>query len=161
MKTNVWEHPILSRFVPPDILQPRSVRRTKAPDSDFYHITAARTAKQLAEEGIAVTIGAHGQREGLASHWEMWGFAQGGMSPYEVLRTATTDSARKLGMSDDIGSLEPGKLADLVILDANPLEDIYRTDEIHRVMLNGRLYDAATLNEVVTGDRETRPFFWE
>jgi len=161
MKTNVWEHPILSHFVPPDILQPRSVRRTKAPESDFYHITAARTAKQLADEGIAVTIGAHGQREGLGSHWEMWGFAQGGMSPYEVLRTATTDSARKLGMSDDIGSLEPGKLADLVILDANPLEDIYRTDEIHRVMLNGRLYDAATLNEVVTGDRETRPFFWE
>lgn len=161
MKTNVWEHPILSRFVPPDILQPRSVRRTKAPESDFYHITAARTAKQLAGEGIAVTIGAHGQREGLASHWEMWGFAQGGMSPLEVLRTATTDSARKLGMSDDLGSLEPGKLADLVILGADPLEDIYRSDEVSMVMLNGRLYEADTMNEVVTGDRKTRPFFWQ
>jgi imidazolonepropionase-like amidohydrolase len=161
MATNVWEHPILSRFVPPHILQPRSVRRTKAPESDFYHITAARTAKQLAGEGIAVTIGAHGQREGLASHWEMWGFAQGGMTPLEVLRTATTDSARKLGMQADIGSLEAGKLADLVILDANPLEDIYRTDEVSMVMLNGRLYEADTLNEVVTGDRRTRPFFWQ
>jgi imidazolonepropionase-like amidohydrolase len=161
MKTNVWEHPILSRFVPPDILQPRSVRRTKAPESDFYHITAARTAKQLAGEGIAVTIGAHGQREGLASHWEMWGFAQGGMSPLEGLRTATTDSARKLGMSNDLGSLEVGKLADLVILDANPLEDIYRTDEVSMVMLNGRLYEANTMNEIVTGDRKTQPFFWQ
>jgi imidazolonepropionase-like amidohydrolase/Tol biopolymer transport system component len=161
METNVWEHPILSRFVPPDILQPRSVRRTKAPESDFYHITAARTAKQLAQQGIPVTIGAHGQREGLASHWEIWGFAQGGMTPLEALRTATTDSARKLGMSSDLGSLEAGKLADLVILDANPLQDIYRSDEVDRVMLNGRLYDVSTMNEVVTGNRKTRPFFWQ
>ncbi len=161
MATDVWEHPILANFVPPEILQPSSVRRTKAPDSDFYHITAAREAADLAREGIAVTIGAHGEREGLASHWEMWGFAQGGMSPVEVLRTATTDSARKLGMSHDIGSIEAGKLADLVILDANPLEDIYRSDEVNMVMLNGRLYDAATMNEVVTGDRKTAPFFWQ
>lgn len=161
METNVWEHPILSKFVPPHVLQPRSVRRVKAPESDFYHITIAETSKQLADAGVIVTIGAHGQREGLASHWEMWGFAQGGMSPVQVLKTATIDSARKIGMEADIGSLEEGKLADLVILDVNPLDDIYQTDKVDRVMLNGRLYAADSLDELVTGERATKPFYWQ
>ena len=160
-ETEVWKHPLLSRFVPPNILQPRSVRRTIAPIDDYHYIAVAAQAKKLADEGVLVTIGAHGQREGLGSHWEMWGFAQGGMSPLEVLRTATIAAATKLGMEDDIGSIETGKLADLVILDANPLDDIYQTDKIDKVMLNGRLYDAATLNETVTGDRKTQPFFWQ
>ena len=160
-KTDVWKHPLLSRFAPPHILQPRSVRRIKAPDEDFYHVTSAATAKQLADQGVTVTIGAHGQREGLASHWEMWGFAQGGMSPVEALRSATTAAAEKLGFDRDLGSLEVGKLADLVVLDANPLEDIYQSDKVHMVMLNGRLYEAATLNETVTGDRKTNAFYWQ
>lgn len=160
-KTDVWKHPILSNFVPPHILQPASVRRITAPDEDFYHVTSAATAKQLADEGVNVSIGAHGQREGLASHWEIWGFAQGGMSPIEALRSATIAPAEKLGFDKDIGSLAVGKLADLVILDANPLEDIYKTDKVSMVMLNGRLYEAATLNEVVTGERKTRPFYWQ
>ena len=160
-ETEVWKHPILSRFVPPHILQPASIRRTKAPPEDYYHVTSAATAKQLADAGVLVSIGAHGQREGLASHWEMWGFAQGGMSPLEVLRTATTAPAEVLGYSDDLGTIEVGKLADLVILDVNPLDDIYQTDKVSKVMLNGRLYDAATLNEEVTGNRETKPFYWQ
>jgi imidazolonepropionase-like amidohydrolase len=160
-ETEVWKHPILSRFVPPDILRPASVRRTKAPLEDYHHIPVAAQAKRLADAGVPVTIGAHGQREGLASHWEIWGFAQGGMSPVEALATATISSATKLGMEDDIGSLEAGKLADLVILDANPLEDIFQTDKVDQVMLNGRLYDAATLNETVTGDHENSAFYWQ
>jgi Tol biopolymer transport system component/imidazolonepropionase-like amidohydrolase len=160
-QSNVWEHPILSHYVPPHILQPRSVRRILAPDSDYYHTVSAATAKLMADRGVMVSIGAHGQREGLASHWEMWGFAQGGMSAIEALRTATSTPARALGFDSDIGSLEVGKLADLVILDANVLEDIFASDKVNMVMLNGRLYDAATLNEKVTGNRTTMPFYWQ
>ena len=160
-ESNVWEHEILSRFVPPHILQPQSVRRITAPFSDFYHVTSAATAKKLSEQGVMVSIGAHGQREGLASHWEIWSFAQGGMSPVQALQAATITPARALGYAADLGSLEPGKLADLVVIDADILEDIYQTDRVTHVMLNGRLYEAGTLNEVVTGDRKTKPFYWQ
>ena len=160
-QSDVWKHPILSKFVPPHILQPRSVRRLTMPETDFHHAVSARTAKLLADRGVMVSIGAHGQREGLASHWEMWGFAQGGMSVIEVLRTATTTPAKALGFDNDLGSLEAGKLADLVILDANVLDDIFQSDKVNMVMLNGRLYDAATMNEKVTGSRTTKPFYWQ
>jgi imidazolonepropionase-like amidohydrolase len=160
-ETEVWKHPILSRFVPPQVLQPRSVRRIKAPDEDYQHISSATTARLLAEEGVLVSIGAHGQREGLASHWEIWSFAQGGMSAVEALRAATLTPARALGYASDLGSLEPGKLADLVVIDADVLADIYQSDRVSHVMLNGRLYEAETMNEVVTGERKTKPFFWQ
>jgi imidazolonepropionase-like amidohydrolase/Tol biopolymer transport system component len=160
-QSNVWEHPILSRFVPPHILQPRSVRRVLAPDGDYYHMVSAATAKLMADQGVMVSIGAHGQREGLASHWEMWGFAQGGMSPLQALQAATSTPAKALGYDDDLGSIEVGKLADLVVLDANILEDIFKSDQVNMVMLNGRLYDSATMNEKVTGSRTTQPFYWQ
>lgn len=161
MATDVWRHPILSKHAPPRILQANSVRRTKAPEEDFYDQVSAATAKLLADRGVMVSIGAHGQEEGLASHWEMWSFARGGMSPLEALRTATIVPAKHLGFAQDIGSLEPGKLADLVVLNANPLDDIQNSDDISHVMLNGRLYDAMTLNEEVTGDRRRAPYWWE
>jgi len=160
-ESNVWEHEILSRFVPPNILQPRSIRRITAPFDNFYHVKSAATAKMLSEHGVMVSIGAHGQREGLGSHWEIWSFAQGGMSPVQALQSATITPARALGYSADLGSLEPGKLADLVVIDADILADIYQTDKVAYVMLNGRLYESKTLNEVVTGERKTRPFYWQ
>ncbi|MFC1695262.1 amidohydrolase family protein, partial [Pseudomonadota bacterium] len=79
----------------------------------------------------------------------------------QALQAATITPARALGYAADLGSLEPGKLADLVVIDADILEDIYQTDRVTHVMLNGRLYEAGTLNEVVTGDRKTKPFYWQ
>lgn len=159
--TDVWLHPILSKHAPPHILQPKNVRRTKAPDEDFVDQYSAREAKKLADRGVMVSIGAHGQEEGLGSHWEMWSFVKGGMSPLDALKAATVTPATALGYIKDIGTIEEGKLADLVILNANPLDDIGNTDEIDEVMLNGRLYDAKTMNEVVTGSRRKAKYYWE
>jgi imidazolonepropionase-like amidohydrolase len=159
--TDVWTHPILSRHVPPHILQPNSVRRTKAPEEDFADQYSAREAKALSDRGVMVSIGAHGQEEGLGSHWEMWSFVRGGMTPLEALKAATVTPATALGYVKDIGTIEEGKLADLIILDANPLDDIRNTDKISEVMLNGRLYDAETMNEIVTGGRKKAKYYWE
>ena len=87
--------------------------------------------------------------------------AQGGMSPIEALRASTMNGAEYLGMGDDLGSLEAGKLADLVILGKNPLDDIKNSDSVEMVMLNGRLYDAKTMNEMVTGNSKRLPHWWE
>ena len=160
-QTEVWKHPILSNFVPPSVLQPRSVRRPMAPEQDYRDDDAAAAALVLLKEGVMVNTGAHGQREGLGSHWEMWSFARGGFSPMQALAAATINPATYMGMDADIGSLEPGKLADLVVLDANPLEDIHNTDDISYVMLNGRLYEADSLREVSTGDSQLLPFYWQ
>lgn len=158
---NVWEHPILREHVPPHILRPGSIRRTTAPEDNFADANAAATSRELAQRGVLVSIGAHGQQQGLAAHWEMWSFARGGMTPVEVLRTATVAPAQHLGFIDDIGTVEEGKLADFVIMRANPLDDIANTDDIAYVMLNGRLYDPMTLNEVITGDEDRDTYYWE
>ncbi len=159
--TDVWRHPILSKHVPPHILQPNNVRRTQAPDEDYVDGQSASQALKLLERGVNVSIGAHGQEEGLGSHWELWSFARGGFTPLQALKVGTILPARKLGMEKDIGSLEVGKLADLVVLDANPLQDIRNSDKIASVMINGRLYDATTMNEIVTGNRIRAPYYWE
>ena len=132
-----------------------------APEEDFVDDDTAREAKKLADRGVQVAIGAHGQQAGLGPHWEMWSFVRGGWSPIEALRAGTIAAATSLGYARDVGSLEAGKLADLVVLDADPTVDIRNSDKVHRVMLGGRLYDPVTMNEVVTGTRVRAPYWWE
>jgi imidazolonepropionase-like amidohydrolase len=86
---------------------------------------------------------------------------QGGMSPMQALQAATIDPARHLGMARDLGSIENGKLADLVIVDGNPLEDIRVTDDIAYVVLNGRIYEGGTLAEKLSGQRKLAPLYWQ
>ena len=157
--TQVWNHPLLTRHAPADALADR-VRVETAPADQFVDIVSARESLALSRAGVPVSIGAHGQQQGLGTHWEMWSFVRGGMTPIEAIRAATATPAQVYGFTD-LGSIERGKLADLVILDADPTQDIRNTEKIDRVMLNGRLYEAETLNEVVTGTRQRQPYFWE
>ncbi|MFV0477349.1 MAG: amidohydrolase family protein [Parahaliea sp.] len=159
--TDVWKHPILANFVPPSVLQPRAVRRPMAPEADYRDDDAAAAARLLLKEGVMVNIGGHGQREGLASHWEMWSFVRGGFTTMEALAAATINPAVYMGMSEDVGSLEAGKLADLVVLNDNPLEDIRNSDHISHIILNGRIYTADNLSEQYTGDAKLAPFYWQ
>jgi len=157
-KTDVWDHPRLSLFVPKNQLLPRSMRRPKAPEHHYNHFSNARVAAELQDEGVIVNLGAHGQREGLGAHWEMWMFDQGGMTGLETIRAATLDPARYLGLDKNIGSLEVGKLADLMVIDGNPLENIRVTDKVDYTMINGRLFNAATMQEVGKKKRELMYF---
>jgi imidazolonepropionase-like amidohydrolase/Tol biopolymer transport system component len=160
-RTDVWRHPLLSKYVPRSILEPRAVRRLTAPEEDFNILKVAKLATDIQRKGVPVMIGAHGQREGLGAHWEMWILAKGGMTPLEIIRVATLNGAKHFGMEGDIGSLDVGKLADLVIIDADILKDIYQSDKITHVMQNGRLFEAATMNEIGATPRARKPFFFE
>jgi len=123
--------------------------------------SVARSMKRLDDAGVIVNAGSHGQVSGLAQHWEMWLLAQGGMSNHHVLRTATLNGARTLGLDAQIGSLEAGKLADLLVLDSNPLDDIRNSNTVRYTVVNGRVYDANTLDEVGNHPRKRGRFFWE
>ncbi|MCF6193154.1 MAG: amidohydrolase family protein [Kangiellaceae bacterium] len=159
--TEVWKHELLSQWVPKDILNPRSIRRTIAPEEDYNHFNSANVAKQLQDAGVSIQLGAHGQREGLGAHWEIWMFSQGGMTPLEALRAATLDGAKYIGMDKYIGSLEVGKLADLVVLDVDPLQDIYQSDKVNMVMINGRLFDSKTMNEIGNHPKKRQKLFFQ
>lgn len=158
--TDVFDNPLMIH-TPPRQLIAETARRVTAPDWAFVDDEAAREARKLAQRGVKVSIGAHGQQAGVAAHWELWSFVRGGMTPIEALRTGTIEPARSLGMERDIGSLEVGKLADLIMLSADPSQDIRNSDNIESVMLGGRLYDARTMNEIETGDERRLPHWWE
>ena len=160
-KTDVWAHPRLSMYVPHDILDARSMRRTTAPDEHYNHFNVARVANELNNIGVKPNIGAHGQREGLAAHWEMWMFAQGGMSNMEVLKTATINPATTFGMDHQLGSIKVGKLADLIVIDGDPLADIRTTDKVTYTMVNGKLFNSETMNQLNGDKHKRKPFFFE
>lgn len=160
-RTNVWENERLLSYTPRNIIDPRSRRRTTSEFADYGHIEVSRAAKQIADGGTKVNLGAHGQIQGIGAHWELWMLSQGGMTPLQAIRSATLNGAEHLGMGKELGSLENGKLADLIILDANPLEDIRNTATIRYVIINGRVYDAETMNETISREKPRNKFWWQ
>ncbi|WP_347922257.1 amidohydrolase family protein [Pontimicrobium sp. SW4] len=161
--TNVWENKKLLKYIPRGIVDARSRHRVMVPQEEYEngHIQTSKIAKALTDVGVKVNLGAHGQLQGLGAHWELWMLQQGGMTNMEALRAATLNGAEYIGAGNDIGSLEVGKLADLIVLDKNPLENIRNTESILYTMVNGRLYDTETMNEIGNHENTRGKFYWE
>ena len=161
-RDNVWEDGKLARFFPRETLDARSIRRETAPEWDYYHIEVAKAAKALRDAGVKIQVGGHGQLQGLSVHWEIWSLVQGGFSNWEALRAATIDGVDLIGLGKELGSLEAGKKADIVVLNANPLEDIRASADTRYVMVNGRLFDVdADMAEIGNRAVPAPTFYWQ
>jgi hypothetical protein len=159
----------LNRFTPHPALDRLGRRRQFIPLDEYHFPTVARGAGEVARAGGHVSLGAHGQLQGLGVHWELWALAGAGMdggapaaalSPMDALRTATVWAADKLGFASDLGTIEAGKLADMIVLEADPRQDVRNTARARWVVKNGELYEAETLRQLWPRERDLPPVLW-
>jgi Tol biopolymer transport system component/imidazolonepropionase-like amidohydrolase len=153
--------PKLRRWVPWELLDGMVRRRPQwfLPE-EYGHSLIAKGVTDVVRAGGRAGLGSHGQLQGLGAHWETWNLASGGLTPHETLQVITMHSAEAIGLQQDVGSIENGKLADLIVLDRNPLENIKNTNSIRYVMKNGELYEGDTLNMVWPQQKPLPKQFW-
>ncbi len=149
-----WRDPKQRRWLPWRMLLPHTRRRPLRPETDYSFPLLAQGLQDVVAEGGSGAIGAHGQHHGIGSHWEIW-MAEAAMGAEGALDLATRQGALFLGLLDETGTVEAGKLADLVVLNRNPLEDIRATADVRYVVKDGRVYDGDTLDEIWP---EARPY---
>jgi Tol biopolymer transport system component len=142
---DVHNDPRANRFMPHDLLDRVTGIRVLIPENEYLYRVAARNAYDIIKAGGNVASGGHGNHPGLGPHWEMWSFADGGMPALEALKMGTLTSAEAVGIAQDAGSLEAGKLADLIVLNTDPRANIRKSTDIFRVMKGGTLYDPDAL----------------
>ena len=128
-------------------------------EEEYNFPRLAKVVADIVNAGGKVGVGSHGQLQGLGYHWELWAIQSGGLTEHQALRVATLFGAEAIGVQNDLGSIEPGKLADLVIFEQNPLDDLRNTNTIQMVMKNGRLYNGNTLDEIWPRQRELGPVY--
>ncbi|HTB14370.1 MAG TPA: amidohydrolase family protein [Bryobacteraceae bacterium] len=160
--TTVHDDPKLRRFIPHDILDERAKRRPWFSEEEQVFPKLAAEAAKIVRAGGRVCIGGHGQLQGIQCHWEMWALKSGGLTNHQVLRSATLYGAQAIGYDQDLGSIEPGKLADVLVLNKDPLENIRNTNTIRFVMKGGDMWEADTLNQVWPIEKKlAEPWWWK
>lgn len=158
--TEVYRDPKIRRFIPHETLMLKAKRRPWfAKDEHVYPKLAAAAAK-IVRAGGRVCIGGHGQLQGIQCHWEMWALSEGGLSNHEVLRAATLHGAEAIGLDQDLGSIEAGKMADFIVLNKDPLENIRNTNTIRLVMKNGELFNGDTMDQVWPSEKALPEQWW-
>ncbi len=160
-KENAYHDEKLQRFTPYEELARKARRRGAGwfMDEEYNFPRLAKVVADIVNAGGKVGVGSHGQLQGLGYHWELWALQSGGLTEHQALRAATLFGAEAIGVQSDLGSIEPGKLADLVIFEQNPLDNIRNTNTIQMVMKNGRLYDGNNLDELWPRQRELGPVY--
>jgi imidazolonepropionase-like amidohydrolase len=151
----LWKDEKAKRWLPWQQLVPHTRRRIVRPETDYSFPLIAQGMADVIAKGGYGAIGSHGQQHGIGSHWEIW-MAASALGPMGALEVATVHGAHFLGATKDLGSVSAGKLADLVVLNSNPLENIRNTQDIRWVMKAGVLYDGMTLEEVATPPGRSR-----
>jgi Tol biopolymer transport system component len=158
--TEVYDDAKLNRFTPRNIILQKTERKQWFRKDQYAYPKTAEGATRILRAGGKLGVGSHGQLQGLGYHWELWMMASGGLTPMETLRVATIGGAEALGLAQDLGSIEPGKLADLVVMMKDPLADIKNSNTIKWVMKNGELFEGDTLNQVWPREKKLEPLWW-
>ena len=161
-RENPYDDAKMQYFTPYAELAQKSRRRPGwFRDDEHVFKKHAEFMKDLIEADGIGGIGSHGQLQGLGYHWELWAVASGGMSNYDALRLATIKGCEAIGLDEDLGSLEVGKIADILIMNANPLDNLRNTNTLTHVVKNGIVYDANTLDELAPQEKKADKFNWQ